>query len=274
MPLLLSPRPNADRRPLSIDFDGIVPDRIAALGRAEIARLPIRADARPCELGEIFDVAGDGADHVIECRGDFSRVHRIAAGMGGGTLRIDGSVGRHAAEGMRGGRVEIAGDAGDWLAAELLGGEVVVAGGTGDNVAAALPGSRHGMQGGIVLVGGSAGALVGARMRRGIVAIAGRCGAGAGFEMRAGTVVIGETTGPHAGLGMRRGSVITLTGRPAVPPSFRRGAAWRPAFLPVLLRRLAGAGYLPAKRALAHAAWRQWHGDPLAGGRGEILHPE
>lgn len=274
MPLVLSPRLPADRRPLSIDADGIVPDRVATLGLAEIVKLPIRADMRPCELGDIFDVAGDGADHVIECRGDFSRMHRVAAGMRKGTLRVAGSVGRHAAEGMAGGRLEVAGDAGDWLAAEMTGGEVVVTGSAGDNLAAALPGSHHGMRGGIVLVGGSAGVLVGARMRRGIVAVAGGCGDAAGFEMRAGTVVIGNTPGLHAGLGMRRGSVITLAGRPAVPATFRRGAAWRPAFLPVLLRRLAGAGYLPAEPALAHPAWRQWHGDPLAGGRGEILHPE
>lgn len=273
MPLVLSPRLAPDRAPLSIEFDGIVPDRIATLGLGEIARLPIRADLRPAVLGDIFDVAGDAADLVLECRGDFSRVHRVAAGMRAGTIRVAGSVGRHTAEGMAGGRLEVAGDAGDWLAAEMTGGDVAVAGSAGDNLAAALPGSRHGMRGGIVLVGGAAGALVGARMRRGIVAVAGGCGEAAGFEMRAGTVVA-TACGRHPGLGMRRGSVIVLAERPSVPFTFRRGAAWRPAFLPLLLRRLAAAGYAPASKALPHAAWRQWHGDPLAGGRGEILHPD
>lgn len=274
MPLVLSPRLAADRAPLAIDLDGIVPDRVATLALAEIARLPIRADLRPCTLGDVFDLTGDAADHAIECRGDFSRVHRVAAGMQAGTVRVTGAVGRHAAEGMAGGRLEVAGDAGDWLAAEMAGGEVKVAGRVGDNLAAALPGSRHGMRGGLVLVGGSAGGLAGARMRRGIVAIAGGCGDAAGFEMRAGTVVIGAAPGRHPGLGMRRGSVIMLADRPEVPPGFHRGAAWRPAFLPLLLRRLAAAGYAPATKALPHAAWRQWHGDPLAGGRGEILHPD
>ena len=272
MPLVLTPRDPAGRGPLSIDLGGLTPERLAPLALAAIARLPIRADGRACDVGSLFLVAGDPADAVIECRGDFSRVHRVAAGMTTGTIRVTGDVGRHAAEGMAGGRLDVAGNAGDWLAAELAGGEVRVAGNAGDNLAAALPGSPVGMRGGLVIVAGGAGALAGARMRRGIVAVGGDCGAAAAFELRAGTVVIGGTVGCQPGLGMRRGSVIAVTARPAPPASFRRGAAWRPAFLPLLLARLATAGFGPAK-PMATAVWRQWHGDMLSGGRGELLHP-
>jgi formylmethanofuran dehydrogenase subunit C len=274
MPLVLSFPAPAAPGPLAIDLDGIVPDRLLPLSAAAIARLPIRADGRTCELRSCFEISGDVSDGAIECRGDFSRVHRVAAGMLSGSMRVDGSVGRHAAAGMRGGRLDVDGDAGDWLAAELRGGEVHVAGNAGDNVAAALPGSVLGMQGGVAIVAGRAGCLAGARMRRGILAIGGDCGDAAGLEMRAGSVVIGGTVGRHAGLGMQRGSVIALAARPEVPATFRRGAAWRPAFLPFLLRRLQACGFRPPAASPAPAQeWRQWHGDALAGGRGELLHP-
>jgi formylmethanofuran dehydrogenase subunit C len=271
MPLVLTLRDDG-RSALAVDLAGIVPDRLAALAPAEIARLPIRADGRPVELGAVFDLAGDPGDATIECRGDFSRVHRVAAGMIAGTIRVTGPVGRHAAESMRGGRLDVAGAAGDWLAAEMSGGEVHVAGNAGDNVAGALAGSPTGMRGGLVVVGGDAGSLVGARLRRGIVAIAGDCGAAPGFEMRAGTVVIGGRVGGCPGLGMRRGSIVCLTETPTLPATFLPGATWTPAFLPLLLRRLDRAGYRPATAPLP-TTWRQWHGDLLTGSRGELLAP-
>jgi formylmethanofuran dehydrogenase subunit C len=271
MPLILTPRTSSSA-PLAIDLAGIVPERVAPLERAQIARLPVRADGHACELGELFDAEGDATDLAIECRGDFSRVHRVAAGMTSGVMRIAGGVGRHAGEAMEGGRLEITGDADDWLACELAGGDVRVDGSAGDNVAAALPGSRVGMRGGRVIVAGSVGHLVASRLRRGVVAVGGGCGEGAGFEMRAGTVLIGGAVGNQPGLGMRRGSVIALTDCPRPPATFRRGAAWRPPFLSLLLRSLSAAGFAPTM-AVFPENWRQWHGDTLAGGRGELLHP-
>jgi formylmethanofuran dehydrogenase subunit C len=271
MPLILTPRAVATA-PLAIDLAGIVPQRVAPLSLAEITRLQVRADGRRCDLGEVFTAGGDPADLVIECRGDFSRVHRVAAGMTSGVVRLAGGVGRHAGEAMGGGRLEIDGDAGDWLACDLAGGDVFVAGNAGDNVAAALPGSTTGMRGGRVIVAGHVGHLLASRLRRGVVAVGGSCGEAPGFEMRAGTVVIGGEVGGQAGLGMKRGSVIALTDRPRPPATFRPGTAWRPPFLHVLLRSLAAAGFAPAGRISA-GNWRQWHGDSLAGGRGEILHP-
>jgi formylmethanofuran dehydrogenase subunit C len=181
-------------------------------------------------------------------------------------------VGRHAGEAMSGGRLEITGDAGDWLACELAGGDVFVAGDAGDNVAAALPGSVVGMRGGRVIVAGGVGHLLASRLRRGVVAVGDGCGDAAGFEMRAGTVVVGGEVGSHPGLGMRRGSMISLTDSPRPAAMFQRGSAWRPPFLNLLFRSLAAAGFAPAG-AIHPGNWRQWHGDMLAGGRGELLHP-
>jgi formylmethanofuran dehydrogenase subunit C len=273
MPLVLTPATDpAAGGPLSIDLSGITPDRLAGLGLDAVRRLPIRADERPATFGDLFTIAGTAADGLLECRGDFGRVHRLGAGMASGTIRVAGDVGRHAAEGMTGGRLEVAGDAGDWLAAEMSGGEVLVGGSAGDNLGAALPGSDHGMRGGLVVVAGHSGRLAAARMRRGLVAVGGDCGDAAGFEMRAGTLMVAGRVGRHPGLGMGRGSLVALADRPAVPATFRRGRAWTPPYLAVVLRRLARAGFRPATPPAGR--WRQWHGDLLAGGGGEILHPE
>lgn len=259
---------------LSIDLAGVVPDRLATLSPRDIARLVVRADERPAELGTLFRIAGEAADGRIECRGDFARVHGVGAGMAAGEIRVEGNVGRHAGEGMTGGTLTITGDAGDWLACEMTGGTVHVAGSAGDNAAAALPGSRHGMRGGLVTIAGNAGCLAGARMRRGILAIGGDCGPAAAFELRAGTVLVAGAVGPEAGHGMQRGSLVAA-GVPFVPPAtFSRGAVWLPTFLPLLAATLDAAGFCPGGgsiRPLLAGPWQQWHGDLVTGGRGEIF---
>jgi formylmethanofuran dehydrogenase subunit C len=271
MPVLLEPLADVAAPPLSIDVTGIVPDRLCGLSPAAIARLPIEVDGGGCELGDVFAVSGDPADGRLDCRGDFSRVHGVAAGMRWGHVDVEGNVGRHAAARMSGGTLTVSGSAGDWLAVEMAGGDVRVRGSAGDNAAAALPGSDLGMRGGLVIIQGDVGGLAGARMRRGILAVGGGCGAAPAFEMRAGTVLVAGRVGGQPGLGMRRGSIIALTAATAVPPTFLRGGLWLPPFLPFLLRRLADAGFRPKAGG---GPWRQWHGDTLAGGRGEILQPE
>lgn len=272
MPLVLAPRPDPGG-PLSIDLDGVVPDRVAGLSAADVARLPVRADGRLRQLGECCDVSGSGADGAIECRGDFSRVHRVGAGMASGRIRVAGPVGRHAGERMTGGTLVVEGDAGDWLAAEMSGGTIRVAGVAGDNVAGALPGSGAGLRGGVVIVAGAVGDLAAARMRRGLVAIGGACGAAAGFEMQGGLLALAAAVGPQPGLGMRRGTLLALAAAPQPPVTFARGVAWSPPLVPLLLRRLSRGGFGPARTAPA-GPWRQWHGDLLAGGRGELFHPD
>lgn len=264
----------ADSGVLSIDLAGVVPDRIATLAPRDLGRLVVRADERPTELGTLFRITGTAADGRIECRGDFSRVHGVGAGMAAGEIVVAGNAGRHAGEGMTGGTLTIQGDAGDWLACEMTGGTVHVAGSAGDNAAAALPGSRHGMRGGLVMIAGHAGCLAAARMRRGILAVGGDCGPAAAFELRAGTVLVAGAVGPDAGHGMQRGSLVAAGPRFEPPATFCKGAVWVPAFLPLLAARLEAAGFGrggPAIRTLLQGPWEQWHGDLVTGGRGEIF---
>jgi formylmethanofuran dehydrogenase subunit C len=275
MPLLLSPSTTAGNGPLSIELTGVVPDRVADLSADAIARIAISADGRPCQLGDLFTIEGSAADGRIDCVGDYSRVHRLGAGMQRGEIVVQGNVGRHAGESMAGGTLSVVGNAGDWLATDMTGGEVLVRGNAGDHVAAALPGSETGVRGGLVVINGDVGCLAATRMRRGLLGIGGSCGEATAFEMRAGTVLVAGRLGRRAGIGMRRGSLIALSEPPDVPPTFARGAAWSPTFLSLLAGRLAGAGFHATTGLPADAfggIWQHWHGDLLAGGRGEIFH--
>jgi len=275
MPLLLSPSTAAGNGPLSIELAGITPDRLADLSNGSIARIAIVADGRTCPLGDLFAIEGGAADGRILCDGDFSHVHRLGAGMQRGEIVVQGNVGRHAGEAMAGGTLSVQGDAGDWLAADMTGGEVLVRGNAGDHVAAALPGSETGVRGGLIAINGDVGCLAAARMRRGVLGIGGSCGEAAAFELRAGTVLVAGRVGRRSGMGMRRGSLIALSEMPEVPPTFSKGAAWSPTILPLLAGRLARAGFQATAGLPADAfggIWQHWHGDLLAGGRGEIFH--
>jgi formylmethanofuran dehydrogenase subunit C len=275
MPLILRSITTPANGPLSIEAEAIAADRLAAIATADVSRLMLMADGRPCPLGELFAVAGNASDGRIECEGDWSRVHGLASGMQEGEILVRGDIGRHAAARLVGGRLTVEGCAGDWLATRMAGGIVLVEGDAGDNVAAALPGDDHGMTGGLVVVNGSVGCLAAARMRRGILGIGGACGEAAAFELRAGTVVVGGAMGPRSGMGMRRGSLVALCAVPPVPPTFARGAAWSPNVLPLVVGRLSRAGFRPASGpevAVCGGVWQQWHGDLLTGGRGEIFH--
>ena len=271
MALLLRPR---DGLPASIDLTGIAPDALAPLGPDAILRLGIVADGRPEELGACFAIEGDAADGALVCEGDFSRVDGVGARMTGGSLLVRGGVGRHAGAGMSGGRLEITGSAGDWLAVGMAGGTLRLGGDAGNDVAAAAPGATVGMTGGTVLVDGQVGDRAGARMRRGILAVGGDCGAAAGLELRAGTLVLCGRVGPDAGVGMRRGSIVAAAPGPDPGPWFLPGAAWEPPVLRLLGRSLAAAGFAPAGRSgpgFLDGRWQQWHGDTVAGARGEFF---
>jgi formylmethanofuran dehydrogenase subunit C len=280
LPLVILPRdalPHAG----AIDLSALTPDRLKGLAIGAIERLPVEIDGRPQPLASAFSITGSLEDDGrIECRGDFSHVHGLGAGMRSGRIEADGPVGHRAGARMAGGELVVAGNAGNWLAAGMSGGTVRISGNAADDAAAAFPGETHGVTGGLIMIAGSAGRLAAARMRRGIVAIGGDCGPGAGFELRAGTVIVAGTLGRQAGLGMRRGSIIAA-GRPIVPgPTFVVGATWSPPFFRLLERRLQAAGFRPSafhqspekapSLGWSSATWTQWHGETVSGGRGEF----
>jgi formylmethanofuran dehydrogenase subunit C len=253
---------------VSLETEGLCPDRLAGLRREEIEALPVWHGNERTRVGELFDVSGGGDDDV-RLEGDLSRVKFVGAGMTAGRLTVDGAVGMHVGAGMSGGELHVEGDAGDWAGAGMRGGRLVVRGSAGDRLGGVYAGERAGMRGGELVVHGDAGAQAGAGLRRGLIAVAGRIGEAAGLRMLAGTIVAVGGVGERAGAGMRRGSIVTMA--PATPLcTFVFSCSYRPPFLGLYLRRLRALGLAVSDEQLG-GRYARWCGDGLELRRGEIL---
>jgi len=230
--------------------DCIAADRFAGLDAKQIAELPVVHGGRPGTLGQFFKVRG-GHSSVVRIEGDLPRVDAIGAGMAGGELTIDGSVGRDLGLAMSGGRIDVRGNA-------------------GDNAGGAPPGAARGMTGGEIVVRGNVGEEAGARMRRGMLAVTGDGGRGTGEGMIAGTVIVFGKAGPGAGRFLKRGSIVALA--PIERPStFRYACTYRPPHVGLLLRYLRGRAGVPVADRYVAGKYARYCGDLAELGKGEIL---
>lgn len=267
MPLSLTLAPGT---PLSIDLEGMTPDRLADKSLGEIGRIEVFHGRQPVPLGELFRLSGQPSDGRLHLEGELAGVHRIGAGMSGGEIVVRGHVGRHLGAGMTGGTIRVEGNAGDWVGAEMKGGAIHIRGSAEDHAGAAYVGSRRGMTEGVILIEGDAGEGVGRSLRRGILAIGGACGAHAGAGMIAGTILVFGPCGPYPGAEMRRGT-IGLFGPepPRLLPTFRRAGRYRPLFLRLIERELRRLGF-PTPPGISDGELTLDHGDQLSLGKGEI----
>ena len=230
--------------------DCIAADRFAGLDAKQIAELPVVHGGRPGTLGQFFKVRG-GHSSVVRIEGDLARVDAIGAGMAGGELTIDGSVGRDLGLAMSGGRIDVRGHA-------------------GDNAGGARAGAARGVTGGEVVVRGNAGDETGARMRRGIIVVTGDGGRATGEGMIAGTVVVFGKAGPGAGRFLKRGSIVALTPIER-PGTFRYACTYRPPHVGLLLRYLRGRAGVPVADPYVTGKYERYSGDLAELGKGEIL---
>jgi formylmethanofuran dehydrogenase subunit C len=236
----------------------------------EIERWPISVANEFVPLAEIFVVSGDPSDMNIIIQGDIPNARAIGGTMSDGTIRVEGSVGRHAGAVMSGGELIISGDAGDWLGREMKGGRIRVSGNAGDFVAASLPGERRGMTGGEIFIDGNAGDEIGRRMRRGLIVVGGSAGDSVGLHILAGSILVFGRCGPRPGIGMRRGTIGLFGEPPELPLSFRESGRSSPVFMRLLIKHLGQAGFNHAE-PLLDSAFTSFDGDLLSLGKGEIL---
>jgi len=205
---------------------------------------------RRATLGDFFRVQGERSS-VVRLEGDLRKMEGIGAGMAGGELVVDGSVGRDLGRSMAGGRIDVHGSA-------------------GENAGGAPPGAARGMTGGEIVIRGDTGAQAGAAARRGLIVVTGDAGPQAGRGMIAGTVVVFGRAAPGAGRFLKRGSIIAL-GAIERPATFRYACTYRPPYVPLLLR------YLRARYGLAiggpqiSGRYERHAGDLAELGKGEIL---
>ena len=258
-----------ERPPFRLSLLGLTPERLAGLGEAEIARLPLQQGNRRGVLGDWFTVSVDEAEERLILAGGDDRLDDVGAGMSRGEIQVEGEVGARAGMGMSGGRLLIAGSAGQAAATAMSGGALRIAGNAGDELGGALPGERNGMSGGTAIVAGSAGSGVGDRLRRGLVVVAGAVGPCCGARMSAGTIVVGGRLGEFAGAAMRRGSILGLGESADILPSFGESGIHDLVFQRLLARTLERSG-LPELAARLQPL-RRWQGDLAVAGKGEIL---
>jgi formylmethanofuran dehydrogenase subunit C len=230
--------------------DCIAADRFAGLDAKQIAKLPVVHGGRPGTLGEFFKVRG-GHSSAVRIEGDVPNVEAIGAGMAGGELTIEGSVGRDLGLAMSGGRIDVRGNA-------------------GDNAGGAGPGAARGMTGGEIIVRGNVGNEAGARMRRGLVVVTGDGGRETGSGMIAGTVVLFGKAGPGAGRFLKRGSIVALAPIDR-PGTFRYACTYRPPHVALLLRYLRGRAGVPVADRYVAGKYERYSGDLAELGKGEIL---
>jgi formylmethanofuran dehydrogenase subunit C len=255
-----------------LDLDGILPEHLAGLSEAEIARRHIGQGTRSVPLGDWFTphVTGDAEERLV-IAGDCARVDRIGAGMTRGEVIVEANAGAYTGLAMSGGRLRVIGSTAYGAAVAMAGGELRIEGDGGDQLGGAVPGEPAGMREGTVIVTGNAGVGLGDRMRRGLIVVAGSAGACCGARMIAGTIVVGGTLGSHPGVAMRRGSIVAAGGVLRVPPSFTTSGRHELAFLRLLARSIAaqGFGHLASRLGVV----QRWTGDLATGGKGEILTP-
>jgi formylmethanofuran dehydrogenase subunit C len=233
------------------DFSEVLADSWTALSAAAMSQRPVYLERDgKVPLGELFDITGN-PNGRIRFSGELATVDRLAAGLAGGQVAVEGSVGAEAGLAMSGGALVIQGD-------------------VGDRAGAAPPGFKRGMTGGELIVRGSAGPEAGAGMRRGLLVIAGAAGDRAGLGMIAGNIVVFGPAGSNTGLWSKRGSVVAL-GSITPPPTYIYACTYQPIHLRLLLARLRNQYGLAVQRRHFTGSYRRYSGDMAELGKGEIL---
>jgi formylmethanofuran dehydrogenase subunit C len=254
--------------PARVGVGALIPERLQGLRESDVAALMVRCGRETIAVGDLFEVSGEGGQHIVVA-GDLRRVDGIGAGMSRGRILVEGTCGDHLGARMSGGEIDVAGDVGAWAGGEMSGGLLRIWGDAGARLGGAYPGVRAGMTGGEIVISGDAGEEAGAGMRRGLVVVVGRTGSGAGLRMLAGTVIALGGIGAEAGLGNKRGSLVS--GAPVeVLPGYVFAARYRPPALRLQLLR-ARELWLRIDDALVNGSWARWSGDWTEVGRGEIL---
>lgn len=246
--------------------------KIGQLDERSLSRSLVPYGNRQVEFGELFRTrrVANGQPEII-FRGDFGLVDGIASGNREEFVTIDGCVGNRAGTEMHGGRLTIHGAAGDDVGLSMIGGSIFVRGNAGRRVGGCVAGKKSGMQGGTIVVLGDCEVYLGERMRRGLIAVGGVAGDFAGRGMRGGTI-IASRFGGWFGQEMIRGTLICQSAEQP-NPAFAPGGIVEPT-----LTRLVRASLVrrePRSRTafqfLAAEKWQLWHGDRLAGLRGELF---
>lgn len=260
----------------------LIPKSLTGKSNSAICSTPIGFGNQSASVGDLFRVSGRSDDGEIVFRGDLANVHRIGSELSEGKITVEGSTGRHTGASMNGGVLTVHGNVGDFAGFEMRGGNLHVIGNAGDQVGGCFPGASVGMNRGTICVTGNAGNGIGYRMRRGTIVVGGDAGELTGWQMRAGSLIIGGRCEGRIGVDMRRGTIVTGPAKTdiesALGATFSQGMHGRFEIISMLGRwlesHLSEFGLPLATlfgNRLGKSSLTCWHGDTLAGGRGEVF---
>ena len=257
---------------IPIEVPGVTPEALAGKSNLQISKFPIRHGRHEVELGELFKVSGSWGDSMtLVFDGLLKAVHWIGAGQRSGTIQIQSAAGRHVGSQMSGGRIICQSNVSDYIGIEMTGGIITVAGDAGDCAGGHYPGSKFGMNRGSILISGNAGKGLGQAMRRGTIVVAGNAGELAGWNMLAGTIIVLGNCDRHVGASMKRGTIAVAGDcAPQLLPTFTQGGRYRVPILSMLANWLKQQEFGHDVSSLK-TEFRQFNGDILSGGRGELL---
>ncbi len=248
----------------TLDLSALVPSKLAGLSTGDIEALPLGG----LNVGDAFSVSGTPGDDLV-ISGSSPFLDYVGAGLDGGTITVEGTVGAYAGRGMKSGRLDIRGDAGAYLASIARGGLIHVTGSAGDYAGGVRAGDKFGMLGGMVLVDGSIGERAGERMRRGTIVARGKFGPAAGSRMVGGTLWTETGFGPRPGPLLRRGTLIGPS-VDEVLPTFADCGRIDPVVLRIISRYVTQTLGALAPKPLPVLV-RKLAGDQATIGKGEIL---
>lgn len=249
-----------------LNLSALRPSRLADLTSKEIEALAVGTTRGTLQVGDLFKVSGNKAEHV-RFVGTDDRCDHIGGRMSQGEVLIDGDAGAYLGAGMSGGSVSLKGNAGPYAGAAMSGGSIDVKGDVGERAGGVTVGEIFGMRGGRLSIGGDAGPMLGERMRRGIITVAGNAGDYAGTRVVAGTILILGKVGRFAGYGSKRGSLILKKEPKEILPTFADCGVVEFTYLNLLEHDLRRAGI---KVDLGRKA-RRLMGDMADVGKGEML---
>jgi formylmethanofuran dehydrogenase subunit C len=252
-----------------IDVSPLLCNALQDLTPAQIAAIELQYGKFRQRADQLFDIAGDDAQHIVFANGS-DKLDYIGKGLESGRISVHGDAGAYLGMQMKSGAIVVQGHVGLYAACEMKNGLIEIHGNVGDFLGGALPGNKQGMKGGTVLVKGNAGQRVGDHMRRGQILIEGNAGDYCGSRMLAGTIAVMGTTGRYLGYSMRRGTLL-LWNQPQLSATFNDCGSHTLAFLPLLFASFKSLNSRFAEQAQAFKRVQRYGGDMSEIGRGEVL---
>jgi formylmethanofuran dehydrogenase subunit C len=251
----------------SVNCSNLTPNQLAGKTADEISAMPIRYGNSTTNVGELFAISGNDAEHIIFQNAN-DKLDYIGANMSTGTITIEGNSGAHLGFNLKSGEIHCKGNTAAFAACSMRGGLLKIDGNTGDFLGAGTDGSRKGMLGGAVIVKGNAGDRVGDQMRRGLILIEGNAGDYCGSRMIAGTIGVLGSLGAYAAFNMHRGTLL-LKKQPQLHATIQDCGTHTLPFLSILFKSF--AKYNTPFSQLNTQRVQRFLGDAAYRGNGEIL---